>query len=431
VQVRKQEVSGDMNRWNHAVSQTPVIQAPVIKVALVWLWLVVVCPSIGSAQIVAPREESQIKVGPLSVYPTLRVTDAGKDRNVFNDEQDAKEDLTFTIASRALTVLRLGENELMFSTGNDYVWFRDYAEERSSNTQYAARVNLSANRFKPYLGAERLHTRTRANVEIDARARRLEQSVIAGFSLSTADRTALTASVTVDDSDYEDHQQYRGADLAEALNRSGRSVSAGVRYAVTPLTTFAVNANYAEDTFPDSHLRDSHSYSVVPAVEFSPDAAIHGRLAIGVEKFQPVDVTLPESLGAVYDARLSWSLFGRTTFELNGSRDTKYSYQDAQPYYLITGARLNVTQHLFGPVDLLGGTEWEHLAYRWHRPEGVVLSVLDSTNTINSVFGGAGVNIGRSFRFTLIADQTQRRSTHDATQNYRRTRLFSSVTIGT
>jgi putative beta-barrel porin BBP2 len=391
--------------------------------------LVALWPSAVHAQLTAPREAAQILMGPLSVYPTLRIVDAGKDRNVFNDEENPKEDFTFTVASRALAVLKIGVNEVMFSTGNDYVWFRDFAEERSSNTRYAGRANLSAGAFKPFVGFDRQHTRSRPNPEIDARALRLDRSVVAGFSFSTADRTAMTASVMADDSAYADGQVYRGSDLGDALNRVGRSMSAGVRYKITPLTSVAINANYGEDTFPDSHIRDAKSYSVVPTLEFSPDAAIRGRFGIGVEKFQPLDVTLPASLGAVYDANLNWSLFGRTNFDLTGSRDTRYSYQDSQPYYLVTGARLNVAQHLFGPLDLLGGADWEHLAYGWHRGVAPDPS-LDSTNTVTDLSAGIGVNMGRSFRLTVTADQTQRRSPRNPRQNFRRTRMLSSVTIG-
>jgi hypothetical protein len=169
---------------------------------------------------------------------------------------------------------------------------------------------------------------------------------------------------------------------------------------------------------------------VVPALEFSPDAAIHGRFAAGVEKFQPLDATLPTSLSGVYDASLNWSLFGRTTFDLNGSRDTRYSYLDTEPYYLLTGARLNVTQHLFGPFDLLGGADWEHMSYRWHRGIAATTATVDGSNIRTDISAGIGVTLGRSFRVTVTADQTRRRSTEDVRQNFRRTRLLSSVNIG-
>ena len=111
------------------------------------------------AQINAPREAAQIEYGPFSLYPSLVIADAGRDSNVFNDGQSPKEDYTFTVQSRALVVTRLGLNELMFSTGSDYVWFRRYKGERSSNATYALRFNLSASRFKPFVGADRSRTR--------------------------------------------------------------------------------------------------------------------------------------------------------------------------------------------------------------------------------------------------------------------------------
>jgi hypothetical protein len=389
-----------------------------------------VAPSTVYAQLEAPPEAAQIQLGPVALYPSLQIVDAGRDRNVFNEETNPKEDFTLTAASRALAVVKLGGNELLFSTGNDYVWFRQYAEERSSNTRYAARFNLSASRFKPFVGVDRQHTRSRPNPEIDARARRLERSAIAGFNVNITDRTALTASAQVSDSRFDKGEQFRGVDLAYALNRTGHSATAGVRYALTPLTLLAIVGNYAEDRFPDSHLRDSRSYSVMPTLEFSPDASIRGRFSAGIEKFQPLDASLPAHLGPIFEASLNWSLFGRTTFDVNGTRDTRYSYQDIAPYYLLTGARLNIAQRLFGPVDLLGGADLQHLSYRWHYGATSDATAINETQLLKVFSGGVGVNVGHGFRITVSGERTERRSPQDPRQNFQRNRLLSSVTIG-
>ena len=110
-------------------------------------------PAASYAQLSAPRERAQFEYGPVSLYPSLQVVDAGRDSNVFNDSKNPQEDYTFTLASRALVVTKLGANELMFSTGSDYVWFRTFTQERSSNALYAMRFNFSASRFKPFVGA--------------------------------------------------------------------------------------------------------------------------------------------------------------------------------------------------------------------------------------------------------------------------------------
>ena len=73
--------------------------------ALFWLSSAAV-----NAQILAPREAAQIELGPLSLYPSLRIVDAGIDENVFNDADNPKKDFTFTVASRALVTCLLSSD---------------------------------------------------------------------------------------------------------------------------------------------------------------------------------------------------------------------------------------------------------------------------------------------------------------------------------
>ena len=381
------------------------------------------------AQLTAPRETAQIELGPVSLYPSLQILDAGRDRNVFNDGTEPKDDYTFTVSSRALIVVKLGLNELMFSTGNDYVWFKEYASERSSNAQYAVRFNLSASRFKPYVGALYMRTRDRPSLEIDTRARRTERELIGGFAVELSPRTAITASIRQEDSSYEEGQEFRGVELGNALNRTGRFLSVGGRYSLTPLTTLLISGDVSEDTFPDSHVRDSKSYSVVPVLEFSADAAIRGRLMAGYQVFKPNNPTLEEYRGPIMAAGVNWTLFNRTTFDLQANRNVTYSYQDTAPYYLLTGSRLSIGQPLFGPIDLLGTLDWENMAYRWHQGQspGAVANRTDRTKTFG---GGVGVNLRRGFRLVLGAERIERKSNEDPRQNFRRTRLLSTVTIG-
>jgi putative beta-barrel porin BBP2 len=394
-------------------------------------------PSTVHAQLTAPRETSQIVLGPLSLYPSVQITDAGKDTNIFNAAAQPKEDYTFTVSSMALAVLRLGANELMFQSGGDYVWFREYRAERFASARYAMRLNLSASRLKPFVGGLHNRTRSRPSLEIDARARRLERAVLGGFAVDLTERMSITASMQLDDSVYELNQRFQGVDLSQALNRTGRSFSAGVRYAITPLTTFVVLGDYTEDDFPESHIRDTRMYSIGPGLEFSPDAAIRGRVSAGFQIFQPVDRSLPEKKGGVVSAALNWSLYKRITMDIQGTRNVNYSYLDTQPYYVLTGGRVSLSRPLFGPLSVQGGGEWDHLSYRWRR--GVPLDMLLETplettpprgDTVKILFCGFRINLGRGVVATLTAERTRRRSNEDWRQNFERTRLLSSVTIG-
>src|SRR5207237_904570 len=109
---------------------------------------------------------------------------------------------------------------------------------------------------------------------------------VVGSNFNLTARTAITASAQIEDSSYLNNTRYRGVRLDE-LDRDGRWYKGGVRYAMTPLTTLEVTGNFVDDIFPNAHSRDARRYSVTPAFEFSPDAAIRGRFSAGYEIFQP------------------------------------------------------------------------------------------------------------------------------------------------
>jgi hypothetical protein len=398
------------------------------------LWLVlggaVLTAAPVEAQIIAPREAAQIEFGSLGLYPSLQILDAGIDDNVFNDPSTPQRDYTLTVASRALGVLRLGSNELLFQVGNDYVWFRELTSERSSNEQYAVRFNLSASRFKPYVGAEHIRTRVRRSPEIDARARRVDRAVLGGMAFEVSPRTALTASVRLDDTDYKEGERFRNVALDDALNRSGRSADAGVRYAITPLTTLSVTAGYEEQRFKESHIRDLKRYTVGPTLEFAPEAAIRGRVIMALERFKPDDAALAERTGVAYQALLNWSLYGRTSFDVGTGRNISYSYQDTEPYYLLTNVRMLVSHPLPGRFELYAGYDWDHMAYSWRRDAEAALAKPDRVDRLTSANGGIGMRLGREFRIRVGIEKTRRRSVEDPLQNFRRTRILSSVTVG-
>jgi Putative beta-barrel porin 2 len=394
---------------------------------MVWCW-----PAAARAQLTAPGEAAQIQFGPFSLYPTLVLADAGKDSNVFNDGKDQKDDYTLTVSSKALVVTKVGLNELMFSMGSDYTWFRQYESERSNNATYAMRFNLSASRFKPFVGALRARVRSRPNQEIDARTWRLDRSATAGSNFNLTERTALTASATIEDSAYDQGQVFRGNDLSASLDRSGRVFMAGVRYALTPLTTLAVTGNFQDDSFPQSHIRDARTYSVTPTFEFSPDAVIRGTASVGVAAFRPDNHELPSYTGPVFRGTIGWSLFdSKTSFDVRTTRGVSYSYNDAQPYYLGTVNRVNVTQKFFGPLELVGGIERGYLSYRWERGASPpALSVVPHSDVTDVVSGGLGARIMNGFKVVVSVEHARRRSHFDDSLNYDRTRVLSTVTLG-
>ena len=385
-------------------------------------------PAGARAQLTAPREAPSIQLGPIDLYPTLQIVDAGKDSNVFEEAQNPKEDYTLTVQSRALAVMKLGLNEVMASTGADYVWFQQYKQERSSNAQYALRLNLSAGRLKPFIGAERTRDRRRPTPEIDVRARRLERAAVVGSNFNMTERTALTATAQIDDSSYQEGERFRGVDLAQALSRSIRTYSSGVRYALTPFTTLVVTGSYEIIVFQQSHIRDAKAYSVDSTWEFSPDAALRGRVTAGMQIFKPVNPELAEYKGPRFVAGLNWSLSDVTSLDIVGTRNVSYSYKDTEPYYLLTGGRVTVIQRVAGPFDVQGSIERQYLSYRWSVGNRTSADLQDDTT--DTIGGGIAINIRHGFKVLFTAERTARHSNVDTSLNYRRTRLLSAISLG-
>ena len=71
--------------------------------------------------------------------------------------------------------------------------------------------------------------------------------------------------------------------------------------------------------------------------------------------FSPEDPELADTTGLILEGALNWSIFSeRTMFDLEREAKCKLLVPRHRTYYLQTGARLTVTQRLFGPFGLQG-----------------------------------------------------------------------------
>jgi hypothetical protein len=392
---------------------------------------IVVCawPHQLAAQIPPPSDEpAPIQVGPLGLYPTVALRDVGVDSNVFNDAVDPKEDFTYTVNLRLVAALRARAARLSGSVVENFVYFNKYKDEQSVNGAYGLRLDLTAGRFRPFASADHAKTRERPSPEIDTRARRTEQAASAGLDVELTGMTALTASVRRAETAYEEGEEFRGVDLAGELNRVGRSASFGLKLFVTPFTTLALAAETLQERFPGSHLRDADSIRFVPTLEFSSDAAISGRAGAGYRDFKPTNPALPEYRGLVASVGVVYRLRDVTTFNVQASRDVGYSYDETQPYYLMTDGGVTITQRVVGPFDLIVSGQRQHLAYR--ALGDPVQEAAGRTDTVSIIGGGLGFRVRQNVRVTVTGERTERRSTAPGALGYQRTRLLGSLALG-
>jgi hypothetical protein len=386
-----------------------------------WIW-----PHALAAQVPAAQGPAPIQIGPLGLFPTVVIADVGTDSNVFDETTDPKDDFTFTVGPRLIAALGRGSTRLTTSSSWGFVYFEKYKDQESVNLQHGVRLDLTMSRFRPSASAQYTRTRERPNLEIDARARRTEYTLATGLDLELTGITALTVSVRTDGTTYAQGEQFRQVNLADELNRTGKSASGGLKVFLTPFTTLVLAAEVEQDRFSGTHLRDADSFGFAPALEFSSEAAVSGRAAAGYRRFQPLDPSVPAYRGLVASVGVTYKLLDVTTFDVQANRDVTYSFEETEPYYLSTGGRVLITQRLFGPVDIVVSGQREQLAYRSLETAGPV----ERTDTVNVVSGGFGLRVSRNIRVTLTGERTERRSTSPGQQEYQRTRVLGSVTLG-
>jgi hypothetical protein len=122
---------------------------------------------------------------------------------------------------------------------------------------------------------------------------------------------------------------------------------------------------------------------------------------------------------------LSYTLFEATRLTLTADRQVQNSYDVNQPYYIQSGAGLEVAHQIFGRVDLVGRGGVENLAYR--DQVGATVAASGRTDHVVRYGAGIGYHVGKALRIGLSYDETHRDSVID-THTYERPAFGTSLT---
>src|SRR5438552_15075679 len=98
-----------------------------------------------------PSSEAPMRLGPLRLTPSVSLTNFGIDSNVFNEVDNPKRDFTATLSPRTEARLRLGRARVIGNGGVDFVYFSQYASQRSLNLHGEVRLELPLNVFARYV----------------------------------------------------------------------------------------------------------------------------------------------------------------------------------------------------------------------------------------------------------------------------------------
>ena len=372
-----------------------------------------------------PAEGARVRMGPVSVRPSLILRDVGVDSNVFNESRNPQEDFSATMGAKVDVGMRLDRVQATYTSTFEYVYFQKFASERGSNRGSEGRVDLLLGRFRPYVFGSIADSHERPNAEIDARAHRRQSGYGAGAGLLLFAHTSLTGSYRRSAATYADDEFFDGVRLADALNTDTETIVGGIEFELTPLTSVSFTAERAEDRFTRSPDRDAETRRYGGTVVFQPAALISGRVQLAYRDFTPRSPEIPEMSGLAAAVSLAYAFRDFTRLAVSFDHDIRYSFADLTPYYLSTAGRATLTQRLYGPrdVQIVGGAD--RLEYEPRADAGSAAR----GDTLRTVGGGIGYRLGDNSRLGLNLEHTERSSPVED-RRYTRRRILASLTYG-
>ena len=293
-------------------------------------------------------------IGPLGVEPRVRVS-TGVDNNIMNDPiatriplgrvaRGPKEDWVTTITPQARAALRFGRLQFEGQGVLSSEQYRTYNTESSFNVTSNAAVGISLNRLLPFAEYSFVHSKERQGIEIDTRPLRKQYSTTAGIDVRITSKMTLGVSASRGINRYDAEEEFRGTNLSQTLNRDVEAAKVSVRQPLSALTTLEVAADWIRDSFPGSPARDAESFRLGSGLAFKPTALVSGGFNVGFLRFKPIDPSIEEFQGLVATADLAYTLLGVTRFGVLVDRYVTYSYDPANPYYVVNGGTLSITQ---------------------------------------------------------------------------------------
>ena len=236
-----------------ATSHASIPVSPVKHKACWPAILILLCAGTAHGQIPPEPDPSSIRVriGPLWLNPTLSLTNAGIDTNVFNDSEadQPKRDFTLTVTPQTDLWLRMGRTWVMGNIKEDIVWYNTYASERSANTGYAL------NWLVPLTRVLVRRRRQRYLTPMNGRASKSTCEPIARSKASMARsrfarcRGRCSALEVKSGNSISPRAVFLGINLRDELNRTVTAASVTMRHELTPLTSLMVDVGRQQERF--------------------------------------------------------------------------------------------------------------------------------------------------------------------------------------
>lgn len=289
--------------------------------------------------------------GPFRIQPSLVISNAGVDSNVFYSPNEPTKDFTITAGPAATLYVPVHRKFVLSLYGSpQYVWYSKTDRERTWNYYFSGAAQLSLKNVFFSLEGTYSDARERWNTEIDIRPRRKEEGYGGSVLVKAAWKTSFSLGYRMVKYDYESVEYAGGFNVRERLNRQESYANFSLFYQASMQRRFFLDFEYGLYQFEfatQAAIGNSRSGVAYAGVELARlGRRVRGRIRVGYKKFDVRALDGPDYQGVVGDSQLSVRL--AKPFVLRGSyvRDVRFSLWYGNPYYIESRPGAGVSLYL-------------------------------------------------------------------------------------
>jgi hypothetical protein len=298
------------------------------------------------------------RFGPFRVQPSLVISNAGIDSNIFYSPDNPVKDFTITAGPAATIYLPIQRRfVLSFSGSPQYLWYSKTEQERAWNYYLRGAAQLNLRSVFLSLDGSLSDAREHWNTELDIRPRRKEVGVGGSALVKLAWKTSFALGYHTAKYDYESIAVDSGFNVREQLNRRESYGTFSFYHEAGAQSRFFLDFEYGRYDFEfatEAALKDSQSYAGYAGYEFTQiGSRVRGRVRLGYKKF---DLRSPEGgpnfQGLVGDSQLSVRLARPLAVRGSFVRDVRFSLWYGNAYFVETRPGIGVSVYPFRLVRL-------------------------------------------------------------------------------
>ncbi|MCX6570668.1 MAG: outer membrane beta-barrel protein [Candidatus Aminicenantes bacterium] len=340
------------------------------------------------------KERARLRLGPLRVIPVFRLSEVGRDSNVYFREEGGEviPDFTATLSPEARGYWLVGSSVIVSVTENpEYLFYAKEKELRAFTNSFSTGLRLLVLRsFSLAADYHILSHVRRATSELDRRIRDTATGAGAGFFFETPRGTAVGFTGSIEDFRYKDVASDAPDDIyATSLDRRETAAAFDLYYRVFSQSFFFTTVGWTryEFVFPESAWRDARSLEVSGGFRFPFLGRARGMISLGWKSFKPDSAERKPFSGLVAATDVSLR-FGRLGINLGYARDNAFSYNESAYYYVDGRARAGLSFYVAPFLRIDGNLQFGTMAYPepqevWYGGE---VFVIDRREDVNRTF---------------------------------------------